>query len=224
MPITHVSRVHVDVRLIPVSIQCNVCGHVRTVAEHGAHEFMADMHRITLAGSWGDGFPMDGQTIQFVTCGGCLETWTQTFAVPVDSGHDFAPPLDSTAVPVIHSETGEAWRVWGDWTYPEGVDFTWPDDDGDIGGDNIPVPGVWEHYKGLHYEVLRVVRNYQNPDEALVYYRALYGDSQDFVRPLAMWGEKVELDGRLVPRFHFLGRDGEFDSVGGYKVPSEIPF
>lgn len=63
-----------------------------------------------------------------------------------------------------------------------------------------PEPGVYEHYKGARYEVLLVARHSETEEE-LVVYRQLYGDHGAWVRPLAMFVERVEVDGRAVPRF-----------------------
>lgn len=61
-------------------------------------------------------------------------------------------------------------------------------------------PGVYEHYKGARYEVLFVARHSETEEE-LVVYRQLYGDQGTWVRPLAMFVETVEVEGRRVPRF-----------------------
>ena len=63
--------------------------------------------------------------------------------------------------------------------------------------------GRWRHYKGLDYEVLGVVRHSETL-EPLVLYRPLYKDSGTWVRPYAMFLERVEINGRLQPRFQFL--------------------
>ncbi len=60
--------------------------------------------------------------------------------------------------------------------------------------------GEYEHYKGNRYEVLGVARHSETLEE-LVFYRARYGNFSLWVRPLTMFLEEVELDGRLVPRF-----------------------
>ena len=39
-------------------------------------------------------------------------------------------------------------------------------------------------------------------------YQPLYGERKIWVRPLAMWQEEVERDGRRVPRFAYIG-EGE---------------
>lgn len=63
-----------------------------------------------------------------------------------------------------------------------------------------PVPGIYRHYKGPLYEVLGGAQHSET-EERLVVYRALYGDYGLWVRPLAMFNETVEKDGRQQPRF-----------------------
>lgn len=60
--------------------------------------------------------------------------------------------------------------------------------------------GRYRHYKGNDYEVLGVARHSETGEE-LVVYRCLYGDYSLWVRPLAMFGELVTVDGRQVRRF-----------------------
>jgi hypothetical protein len=67
-----------------------------------------------------------------------------------------------------------------------------------------PVPGRYRHYKGGEYEVLGIARHSET-DERLVVYRPLYNDSGMWVRPLAMFLEMVQVDGKTVPRFAYLG-------------------
>ena len=62
------------------------------------------------------------------------------------------------------------------------------------------LPGYWRHFKGGDYEVVGVAAHSET-GEALVVYRALYGNRGLWVRPAAMWNETVELEGRRVPRF-----------------------
>ncbi len=61
-------------------------------------------------------------------------------------------------------------------------------------------PGHYRHFKGKEYEVIAVARHSETLEEMVVY-RALYGDCDVWVRPLSMWNETVEADGRSVPRF-----------------------
>ncbi|MFD2191084.1 DUF1653 domain-containing protein [Pistricoccus aurantiacus] len=63
-----------------------------------------------------------------------------------------------------------------------------------------PVPGIYRHYKGQHYEVLGVA-HHSETEEPLVVYRALYGDYGLWTRPLAMFCETVSRDGESRPRF-----------------------
>lgn len=63
--------------------------------------------------------------------------------------------------------------------------------------------GRYKHYKGKEYQVLGTVRHSETL-ETLVLYRQLYGDMDLWVRPLAMFTETVELQGRQVPRFEWI--------------------
>ena len=65
-------------------------------------------------------------------------------------------------------------------------------------------PGRYRHFKGKEYEVLGVARHSETEDE-LVVYRALYGDFGLWVRPVSMWNETVERDGKTFRRFTSLG-------------------
>ncbi|RHU67876.1 DUF1653 domain-containing protein [Ruminococcaceae bacterium TF06-43] len=65
-------------------------------------------------------------------------------------------------------------------------------------------PGRYRHFKGKEYEVLGVARHSETEDE-LVVYRALYGDFGLWVRPVSMWNETVERDGKTFRRFTYIG-------------------
>lgn len=65
-------------------------------------------------------------------------------------------------------------------------------------------PGKYRHYKGNLYEVLGVA-SHSETLEPMVVYRALYGQFGLWVRPASMWSELVEVDGRTVERFTFVG-------------------
>lgn len=67
-------------------------------------------------------------------------------------------------------------------------------------------PGRYRHYKGNDYTVLGVARHSETLEE-LVVYRQEYGERGLWVRPAAMFAESVEVAGRAVPRFAFLGGD-----------------
>lgn len=66
-------------------------------------------------------------------------------------------------------------------------------------------PGRYRHFKGKEYEVLGVARHSETEEE-LVVYRALYGDFGLWVRPVSMWNETVERDGKTFRRFTYIGK------------------
>ena len=61
-------------------------------------------------------------------------------------------------------------------------------------------PGKYRHFKGNEYEVLYVARHSETLEEMVVY-RALYGERGIWVRPVSMWNELVERDGKTYRRF-----------------------
>ena len=61
-------------------------------------------------------------------------------------------------------------------------------------------PGLYKHYKGMHYEVLGTVRHSESL-EPMTLYRALYGERGLWVRPAAMFNEEVVIKGIRQPRF-----------------------
>ena len=65
-------------------------------------------------------------------------------------------------------------------------------------------PGRYRHLKGKEYEVIGVARHSETEEE-LVVYRALYGDFGLWVRPVSMWNETVERDGKTFRRFTYIG-------------------
>lgn len=69
-----------------------------------------------------------------------------------------------------------------------------------------PLPGRYRHYKGKEYIVLGVARHSETLEE-LVVYRLLYGDYGLWVRPRAMFLETVEVEGRTLPRFAYVGAE-----------------
>ena len=64
--------------------------------------------------------------------------------------------------------------------------------------------GRYRHFKGKEYEVLGVARHSETEEE-LVVYRALYGNFGLWVRPVSMWNETVERDGKTFRRFTYIG-------------------
>ena len=70
--------------------------------------------------------------------------------------------------------------------------------------------GKYRHYKGKEYEVIGVAHHSETFEE-LVVYRALFnspefGENALWVRPLKMFVEEVEISGKKVPRFEYIGK------------------
>jgi hypothetical protein len=66
-------------------------------------------------------------------------------------------------------------------------------------------PGRYRHFKhGNEYTVIDTVRHSET-QEAMVLYRAEYGERGLWVRPLDMFTEQVEHNGEKKPRFEYVG-------------------
>ena len=70
------------------------------------------------------------------------------------------------------------------------------------------IPGVYEHYKGRKYLVIGTAAHSETM-ERLIVYVALYDSPGPrlWVRPRAMFEEMVEVEGKPVPRFRYLGQE-----------------
>ncbi|MDD3302521.1 MAG: DUF1653 domain-containing protein [Candidatus Gracilibacteria bacterium] len=74
--------------------------------------------------------------------------------------------------------------------------------------------GLYRHQKGNLYEVIGFAKHSETLED-LVVYKALY-DHKDYgknalwVRPKEMFFEKIEKDGKKVPRFEYIG-DKKYD-------------
>ncbi len=71
--------------------------------------------------------------------------------------------------------------------------------------------GRYRHYKGGEYQVYGVAQHSET-QEQLVVYRPLYGERSLWVRPLSMFSETIEVDGKIVPRFAYMDA-GEVSSI-----------
>lgn len=63
--------------------------------------------------------------------------------------------------------------------------------------------GIYQHYKGNLYQVMGLSRHSETMEE-LVVYQSLYGDFGLWVRPIAIFTGKVEVNTQEVPRFKFI--------------------
>lgn len=73
--------------------------------------------------------------------------------------------------------------------------------------DKQPVPplpviatGLYQHYKGPHYQVLGTARHSETL-QALVLYHPVEGDGSLWVRPWEMFTGEIEVGGVTMPRF-----------------------
>lgn len=63
--------------------------------------------------------------------------------------------------------------------------------------------GIYQHYKGEHYEV-QLTAQHSETEEWMVVYRALYGAEGMWVRPYEMFVEEVEVEGVMKKRFKYV--------------------
>lgn len=73
--------------------------------------------------------------------------------------------------------------------------------------DTIP-KGLYAHYKGKHYEVVDVARDHETTEPVVVYktlYEGNFPAGSLWVRPLKMFTENVTVNGKIVPRFKYIG-------------------
>lgn len=64
----------------------------------------------------------------------------------------------------------------------------------------LAVGKKYRHYKGNDYLVLHKAKHSETLEDMVVY-QALYGERGIWVRPLGMFLEQVEVDGKLIDRF-----------------------
>ncbi len=65
--------------------------------------------------------------------------------------------------------------------------------------------GKYRHYKGKDYEVIGAAK-LEETLEDMVVYRPLYkSEFSLWVRPLSVFMESVEIDGKTMPRFEYIG-------------------
>ena len=74
----------------------------------------------------------------------------------------------------------------------------------DAGNRSDPIPlGTYRHFKGNLYQLTGFAIHSETLED-MVIYKALYGEMKTWVRPLAMWEELVEVDGKIVKRFELV--------------------
>lgn len=69
----------------------------------------------------------------------------------------------------------------------------------------VPVDALFQHYKGKRYKILAVGRHSEDLELYVVYegqyHCESFGDKPVWVRPLKMFLETIEWNGKQVPRF-----------------------
>lgn len=68
--------------------------------------------------------------------------------------------------------------------------------------------GTYRHYKGFLYEVIDLATHSETLEEVVIY-RALYGKYDLWVRPLQMFIEDIQVNGKKQKRFEYVGQDIE---------------
>lgn len=66
----------------------------------------------------------------------------------------------------------------------------------------VEVGGTYQHFRdsSKHYKVLAIALNESN-EEPVVVYQSLYMPYVIWTRPVTLWTERVDNEGKLVPRF-----------------------
>ncbi len=66
--------------------------------------------------------------------------------------------------------------------------------------------GKYKHFRGKEYELISVARDSETLTEVVIY-KALYGEGDMWVRPLAMFEETIEREGKKIRRFEYIGEE-----------------
>ncbi len=68
--------------------------------------------------------------------------------------------------------------------------------------------GIYQHFKGNFYEVLMIAKHSETQEDYVVY-QALYGKKGMWIRPLGMFDEMVEFEGRTIKRFTYIEKSSD---------------
>lgn len=64
--------------------------------------------------------------------------------------------------------------------------------------------GIYKHFKGNMYELIDIATHSETLEDMVIYKPLYECDKKVWVRPLAMWNEEVEYQGKTVKRFEFI--------------------
>jgi cyclomaltodextrinase / maltogenic alpha-amylase / neopullulanase len=65
--------------------------------------------------------------------------------------------------------------------------------------------GKYRHFKGNEYEVIGLAKHSETLEEMVVYTHLEGGQKGLWVRPIAMFLEIIEREGKSMPRFTYIG-------------------
>ena len=66
--------------------------------------------------------------------------------------------------------------------------------------------GKYRHFKGQLYKVLGFARHTETLEHMVLYQSLDDKNARTWVRPLKMFMEEVEVDGKKIPRFEYIGK------------------
>ena len=67
----------------------------------------------------------------------------------------------------------------------------------------IKINSRYRHYKGGEYIVLALAKHTETM-ENMVVYQALYGNNDIWCRPLSMWNDIIDYNGKKIKRFELI--------------------
>ena len=68
---------------------------------------------------------------------------------------------------------------------------------------DIKINGIYRHYKGNMYKVIAIGKHSETLEQ-LVVYQALYGNNEIWCRPISMWNDDINVDGKIQKRFQII--------------------
>lgn len=75
--------------------------------------------------------------------------------------------------------------------------------------DKVKVGEYYKHYKGNYYQVLAIARHSETLEELVIYQGQYtheeFGDKPVWARPVDLFIEMVEKEGKTFPRFEYIG-------------------
>lgn len=71
---------------------------------------------------------------------------------------------------------------------------------------DVEIGAIYQHYKGHIYKVIAVARHSETLDP-LVVYAAPNGEGDAWARPIKMWNDVVDYQGKQVQRFTKIKKD-----------------